>query len=457
MSWDDPNGYRRLADLPLEGLPLLPRWARDLRWARAKDQQGNEILKLIPCPTNVIALLRHDRRWAGVLAIDEMAKRMTVTALPPWHDYEPAATSSCWNPDVDPTRMVDWFSRAYGFNLSAERVAACALVVAQDRALHPVKVWLERLPPHDGTTRVDLFFVRYFGAKDTPYTRTVGRCFILSLVARALRPGCKVDTVPVIEGAQGIRKSTGVKELVGDEWFGENTCEIGTKDAQLALHGKWLLEMPELAGMTKSQVEAIKAFYSRASDWIRPPYGKQFSDMKRSSVCVATTNDKQYLRDQTGNRRFWPVKCPHVDVEAIRADREQIFAEALALYRDGTAWWIEEKAVLAEAAEQAERREAIDPWLARLASWLDEMTSSGKRGDVGITTGEALDSLGMPRDRQTPAEAARVGQILRKLGLRDFRPHNRQAEADAAARGLPKPRRPTVFRWPNPDADDDDE
>ena len=156
--------------------------------------------------------------------------------------------------------------------------------------------------------------------------------------------------------------------------------------------------------MTKAQVETIKAFFSRPSDWLRPPYGRGMVDMKRPSVSIATTNASRYLKDPTGNRRWLPVACSLIDVEAIARDREQIFAEALAMYRAGRAWWIDDVSVIALAKEQTERRETVDPWEERLREWVESSPPSGStqpRGMMGVTTADALAFLQVPIERQT--------------------------------------------------------
>jgi predicted P-loop ATPase len=455
--YHDADGCRRLGPVPKESLKTLPRWMRSLAWVEKEDKKtGATVCHPANNVANAVKILRNDWRWRGVLAIDEMAKQMTAAQIAPWHEYEPSARGGVWDTDADPTRMAIWFFDAYGMNLSKEKVSDAALVVAQDRPFHPVRQWLESLPEHDGTKRVEQFFPKHFAVAPSPYAQAVARILLVSLVARAMRPGCKVDTVVVLEGEQGLRKSSACKALVGERWFAENTCEVGTKDAQLALHGKWLLEMPELAGMTRAQVETVKAFFSRSSDWLRPPYGRRCTDLHRSSCNIATTNDSQYLRDRTGNRRYLPIRAgARIDADAIARDREQLFAEALALYRAGGKYYIDEPALLQAAQAQTEKRETIDTWEDRLRPWLHEHTVDGIRGETGVTVIDALSHLQVPVERQGPEVSVRVGVLFKRLHLVQTRPRDRQAETDAAAVGAQYVR-PRVYKWVNPDSDSDD-
>jgi predicted P-loop ATPase len=464
LPWDDADGCRALGPLhPKTFERVSGGWQGGLVWQKKSDGERVRYLP-VACATTAIAILRNDKRWKEAIAYDEMAKCVTVVRAPPWKATEPGASADSWDRDSDPTRLVDWLQRAYGLTFYAEPLEKCVYVVAQDRSFHPVQAWLNRLPPHDGKERVEPFFVRYFGAEDSPYVRAVGRVLLVSLVARAMRPGCKADDVVVIEGEQGKRKSSAVKTLAGRKWFAENTHDIATKDAQLALHGKWLIEMPELAGMTKSEVEKIKAFFSRASDWLRPPFGKGFSDYDRSSICVATTNDKKYLKDQTGNRRYRPIlaggvgKAGKIDVLGIERDREQIFAEAFALFNAGVAWWFTD-AEEALAKEQTEARETSDPWEETIRVWVHGRRTKSKkeiepppmRGVEGFSVPQLFEhALGFPDvHRQNPQDTIRIGKILDRLGFKETRPRDRDAERDAKARGE-RYMRPRIYRWEAP-------
>ena len=175
---------------------------------------------------------------------------------------------------------------------------------ARRRAFNPL---LDRLEgtAWDGTARLDTMLVAYFGAEDIPYTREVGRRWMISAVARACKPGCKADHIPVLEAPQGSLKSTACGVLALEPaWFADEVADLGTKDSALDLHGKWVIELGELSAMRRSDIERVKAYVSRQVDHFRPPYGRRSQDHPRRCVFVGTTNADSYLADETGNRRF---------------------------------------------------------------------------------------------------------------------------------------------------------
>ena len=190
-------------------------------------------------------------------------------------------------------------------------------------------------------------------------------------MARALQPACKADHVLILEGAQGAGKSTAIRTLCGDEYFGDTVPRLDSKDAADYVRGKWIIELAELSSVSKAEVEQVKAYITRTEEKFRPAYGRNEVVYQRRCVFVGTTNRTDYLRDETGNRRFWPIKIDSVGVEAIRKDRDQIWAAAKALYESGEQWWLtDEEAGLAQ--DQQERRTVVDPLYEEVAQWLDD-------------------------------------------------------------------------------------
>lgn len=302
-------------------------------------------------------------------------------------------------------------------------VSRAAQAVAQNRAFHPIRDQLTALR-WDGKPRLDSWLVRHAGAEDSPYTGAVGRKFLIQMVARVMRPGCKADHTLVLSGAQGQNKSTACAILAGEEYFSDTLPAIhGDKtEAMRHLQGKWLVELAELAPSRKSEAEDLKAFLSGAVDRVRLPYAKRDEAFARQCVFVGTTNDDQFLRDATGGRRFWPVKVGKViDTDALTAERDQLFAEAFAAYSDGEAWWLDRDFEAEHAKPVQEAARESDSWADDVAKWLDLPT-----GDLGdeedtvtneVTISEVLDgALNIRSGQQTMAHQKRAAVVMRDLG-----------------------------------------
>jgi hypothetical protein len=283
-------------------------------------------------------------------------------------------------------------------------------------AFHPVQVYLNSLK-WDRVPRMSKLFSRYFGARNTRYTRSVSRWFLIGMVARIFEPGCKLDHLPVIEGAQGILKSTACR-IIGGEWFSDNLPDITVgKDAAQHLRGKWLIEISEMHALNRAETTQLKSFISRQEERYRPAYGRREVHEPRQCCFAGTTNHDTYLRDETGARRFWPIEAGSIDVKALARDRDQLFAEATARYREGWSWWPNkdfERTVIVPI--QASRYEPDDAWEALISAWLaePEQTKVGK-----VTIGGILrEVLGFEKSRIGTTEERRVAKILILLGWR---------------------------------------
>jgi predicted P-loop ATPase len=210
--------------------------------------------------------------------------------------------------------------------------------------------------------------IDYLGAEDTPLNRAIGRKMLTAAVRRVRCPGCKFDCVVVLEDKQGTGKSSALRILAGEENFSDQPIlHLDTRAQQEACEGVWIFELSELAGLRRTEVETVKSFLSKTEDNVRPAYGRFRVDQPRRCIFVGTTNDSEYLRDATGNRRFWPVKTGTILLEKLRADRDQLWAEAAAAEKQGEPLTIPEH-LYAAAAEQQEQRLMKDPWEEVLAS-----------------------------------------------------------------------------------------
>lgn len=299
---------------------------------------------------NIMLALRSAPELAGLLRFNEFALDTELTRAPPWR-----GSVSPWT-DEDDTALTAWL-QAQGIKVrSRSAVADSVIVVARDRTYHPVREYLEALP-WDGAPRLEGWLERYLDARGKPqYLAAVGTRFLVSASARIMAPGSQADHVLVLEGAQGIGKTTAARALaVRPEWFAGNLPDIHSKDAPLQLLSRWVIEISEMKAVRASQLEAMKSFISETRDTFRPPYARRSGQFPRQCVFIGTTNDQAYLRDRSGNRRFWPVECGRIDTAALIADRDQLWAEALARYRAGERWHLTEAETALAIAEQAER------------------------------------------------------------------------------------------------------
>ncbi|MGH9886444.1 MAG: virulence-associated E family protein, partial [bacterium] len=263
----------------------------------------------------------------------------------------------------------------------------------------------------DGTPRLDTWLTKYARAADTEYTRAVGRIVLVAAVRRARCPGCKFDEMMILESAQGTNKSTALSVLAGDpDWFTDD-LPLGndTKQAMEQTSGKWIVEAGELRGMSRGDVHALKGYLSRRFDEARMAYGRKRKKMMRQFVIIGTTNETtDYLKDGTGNRRFWPVRINEFNLEALRSDRDQLWAEAAHCEATGSSIRLD-PSLYAAAGEVQEERRAEDAMEVLIGQAFGELT--GK-----IRTSEAWRILGIEGRVLTQDEMTRFGAAMRRLG-----------------------------------------
>lgn len=326
----------------------------------------------------------------------------------------------------DPTtRMVrDLLIEAYqgvDFQPAKEHVYEAILSLSYENKFHPVIDYLDGLE-WDGTPRCQDLFTLGFPCIDDPrYLRECGVRFMISAVARARAPGCKVDTMPVVCSAQGSLKSTGVRVLFGADWSSDAAIpDLKSKDAAMLLRGTWCYEYAELAGMGNQDIATLKAFLSRAVDTYRAPYGKTVEDHPRRCVFFGTVNETGYLRDATGGRRFWPMEMAEgsrVDIEWIAANRDQLWAEADALFAAGERWWLEDEA-WELATERAAAETIEDPWADMIRAHLMDRLAEPNfdeepvPSETRIATTELLQAVGCGGGRARQTESKRIRRIM---------------------------------------------
>jgi hypothetical protein len=299
-----------------------------------------------------------------------------------------------------------------------------------DHIFDPVRDYLDALK-WDGRERVDDWLAVYCGAAGTALNRAIGRKMLVAGVRRVRSPGCKFDYVVVLEGPQGIGKSSLLRILAGEENFTDNEIiGLDKRKQQESIQGIWIYEMAELDGLHKSDVTKVKLFASKTVDSARPAYGRSRVDRPRRVVFVATTNEDTYLRDTTGNRRFWPVKVGKIDLAAVKADRDQLWAEACQIEAQGEPLVIPETLWPDVQLEQQARME-LDPWEDLILAQLSKLQKNKARMDGLFAL--AADAMGdpewrvstdyllthvldLPKERQTNNHTKRVASLMRGLG-----------------------------------------
>ena len=323
---------------------------------------------------NVVLILQNDQRLAGCLAFDEMNHNIVVKSSLPWRKVDGI---SQWI-DSDDAALRYFLERIYGIG-GKDRIFDAVNVVALKHSFHPVRDYLADCT-WDGVPRVDTLLIDYLGAEDNEYTRAVTRKALVAAVARVYRPGIKFDYMLTIRGRQGIGKSTIFAKL-GGEWFSDTFTTMQGKDAYEQVQGVWIMEVGELAGMRKAEAETIKLYISKQVDRFRPAYGRRLQEFPRQCVFIGTTNETQFLRDTTGNRRFWVVDTPNDPTrdlwEELTEDTvRMIWAEAVELYKKGEKLFLPKK--LEEMAREVQASyEEENPKTGIVAEYLERLLPEG--------------------------------------------------------------------------------
>jgi predicted P-loop ATPase len=377
--------------------PVRPRWAHLLRLDLTGNPERNE--------ANVLTALEQDEAFAGALVFDEFRQEVMVNRRLPWD--EPTATLPRVWQDGDDVRLSEWLQR-HEIDVSPVLVSRCVATVARDIRVHPVREYLNGLK-WDGVPRLETWVIGNLGAADTPLNCAFGSLWMISAVARIMRPGCKADHMLILEGPQGARKSTALKLLAGEAWFTDELAEIGSKDAAQQMRGVWIIEIAELDAISRAEVSRIKAFLTRTTDRYRPPYGRYVVEAARQCVFAGSVNPDTYLRDETGNRRFWPLRCGEIDIAALARDRDQLWAEALHRYRQGAVWWLTDPALIRAAQAEQESRYQSDAWEQLIEHWLVTDRRRVNRGYHGYDDWQEEEAA-----RSTPRNDVSIGEILRE-------------------------------------------
>lgn len=352
----------------------------------------------IPCQHNVRVFLNHE----GIrVSYNEFSDRYLIDGLPKF------------GPSLDDKAMVRTrilAAEKYSLYIPKEVWVDYVEDLALNNRFHPVREYLDTLQ-WDGIPRLDSWLIKYGEAPDNEYVRAVSALVLVAAVRRIYEPGCKFDEMMVLEGQQGKNKSTALAVLaVKEEWFGDDLpLDSDTKRFIEAIAGKWIVEAGELKGMRKGEVDSLKSTLSRRRDRARMSYGRQPVEYPRQCVIIGSTNEKEYLRDMTGNRRFWPISCGTFNVEGLRSVRDQLWAEACLRHQKGESIRLDPKLYSAAGAEQEERR-VNDPMEELLEEHLGERTGKVRAQDVWAMIGKA------DAGRRSQDDMNRLGAAMRRLG-----------------------------------------
>lgn len=351
---------------------------------------------------NVDNALRVLERWQDLKDIawfDEFHQKFYTE----WGAREPREWS-----DLDDLRLLGFFQRELGFaRMSDDIIRKAVMIYGSARVRNEPRDWMNKLK-WDGVPRVRSFFVDCFGTENTPYNNVVSKNWWVSMVARIMKPGCKVDNMVVLEGEQGKFKSTAL-DVIGGKWYTE-THELPTdNDFYMVLQGKLIIEISEFHSFLRADPAAVKACVTRRTDRYRAPYARRPADYPRQCIFCGSINEDSYLNDPTGARRFWPVKIGNIDLGRIRENRDQLFAEAVKMYKSGEVWY----EVAPGSEQQQENRRQVDSWENMIEEFvtarLDEEQSIL---DIGVGC------LGYsPKDLQIQHQR-RIGKIMRQLGYK---------------------------------------
>lgn len=399
------------------GLPAYVMWEK---LGLARNERGPYATE-----ANALLILSAHTEYSGRIWLDEFSQRLMIDD----------ATGARLFSRTDAIQCLVWMQQALQLpKMALSAVERAAVLVGERNKRHPLRAYLQALQ-WDGIERLPTLLSNAWGADQTGYTAAVGRCWLVAMVARALKPGCKADYVPVFEGAQGTTKSTALS-IIGGEWFLETTKNpVKNPDAFLqSLQGKWLVEIPEIdrIGGKHGDLSDLTGLITITTDTYRMPYAPTSMDYPRQCIIAGTANrSANWQPDETGGRRYWPVVTREIDLDYLRESRDQLFAEAMVRYQRGEPWW---DVPADEAREQQEQRRVVDEWETIIERY---MTHYPDRRDwqAGVlwyernaalqyvTVSDVLqDALGLPENRWDMNAQKRVAKALTAIGLTKQRP-----------------------------------
>lgn len=399
-----------------------------------------------PTASNALHILSQHPAWSGVLAYDEFRRIVVILSRPPFDSQTARLDAQASEVGAyagglpfehhDLIRTQVWLERNCGITLGRDIVTDVVALAAKQTLFHPIREYFSSIT-WDGYPRIDYVARTHFGAHGHQHENIAMRMWMLSAVARIFNPGCQADYLIVLEGPQGIGKSTGLQLLAGEQWYLSTNLDLESKEIYMAMQGKWIIEFAEFSSLKKADILRRKEFFSEKYNSYVPKFENVRVDLPRQCVFASTTNESAYLADPTGDRRYWPIACKSIDRDAIARDRDQLWAEAVAMYlgaheceelgnekrkqgEDASdtctahtrcqvhAWWPLGADHVLLAAAQSDRFDE-DIWTDRVRKYLRETTR-----EFHATT-DILEYMGLTPDRQDRRSAMRIATIMRQL------------------------------------------
>ncbi len=345
---------------------------------------------------NASIILEHDSRTKDKFTYNEFNDQVYID-------------DRCYE-DHDTTEIELWLHRVYNVRLGSQSVNDIIIRQAKKNSFHPLKEYLNSLK-WDGECRIETLLQTYWGVEDTELLREIGFRWIISCVARALYAPCKVDTVLMLVGPQGTYKSTSFRVLAGEDWFSDSHLDIMKKEAYEVIHksGVWIWEMAENVTLNKADNDTIKKFFGANNDLFRPSYARNPVRRDRSLVFVSTTNERMFLTDSTGNRRFWPVTVGPIDIQGLQRDRDQLWAEAVYYLNNGENHFLDAEMEM-KLYDYQQQYVIRDPWTPAVVTCIEKYPDGFILSDVYL-------ELNFPTGKANRDTNRRIYAIFNELGL----------------------------------------
>tara|TARA_R100001163_G_scaffold38814_1_gene29556 strand:+ start:2336 stop:3676 length:1341 start_codon:yes stop_codon:yes gene_type:complete len=405
-------------DAVIDGKPGSPRLSDLLAMAeKRKEKNGDEgadgkvishlemqtnkdgTQKIKPTVPNLITIMEKDKRWKKRIWLNEFSNAIYMKDNP--------------LKDTDYTRIKRWMYKHYNVHFTTDSIVEATNYIAEVNGHNPLTSWLNK-SVWDGVPRMDEWLVRACGTEDNKLNREIGRRWLIQCVARAMEPGCKADCVLILVGPQGARKSTTFRILGSPEYFCDTPMDIGSSNAYMQIHRAWIYEVAELDSIRRARNSSTKAFLSAQEDTFRLPYARQTVTLKRHTVFCGTTNKAEFITDETGSRRYWPIQVGKMDTNWTEHNRHQLWAEAVVAYKNGEKWYLENE-TQEKLNEQSSDFRQFDPWHEIIERYI-------KANGVNVSTTDLMEQgLKLEKYQMTRASEMRVGDIMRQLGFERVR------------------------------------